>query len=60
MGMLSYGFSGKPNNIKYTISLQTDTQQALLSKLGANEAHLLTHDYSDNVAQIERVSAQFI
>ena len=51
MDMLGYGFSDKPNNIKYSISLQTDIQQALLSKLGVNEVHLLTHDYGDNVAQ---------
>lgn len=51
MDMLGYGFSDKPNNLQYSISLQTDIQQALLSKLGINDAHLLTHDYGNNVAQ---------
>jgi len=51
LDMLGYGFSDKPDDLEYSISLQTDIQQALLSKLGVNEVHLLTHDYGDNVAQ---------
>lgn len=49
--MLGFGFSDKPKNIKYTISLQVDIQEALLLKLGVSEFHLVAHDYGDNVAQ---------
>lgn len=49
--MLGFGFSDKPNNIDYSIALQTDIHESLLTHLGVNAFHILAHDYGDNVAQ---------
>jgi pimeloyl-ACP methyl ester carboxylesterase len=49
--MLGFGFSEKPRDIVYSISMQADFQEALLERLGAGEAHILAHDYGDTVAQ---------
>ena len=51
MDMLGFGFSDKPDNIQYSISLQTDILEALLKELNIDKVHLLAHDYGDNVAQ---------
>ena len=51
MDMLGFGFSDKPDNIQYSISLQTDILEALLKELDIKKVHLLAHDYGDNVAQ---------
>lgn len=51
MDMLGFGFSDKPDNIRYTISLQADILEALLKKLNIKKAHVLAHDYGDNIAQ---------
>lgn len=51
MDMLGFGLSDKPKDIHYSISLQTDIQEALLFELNIKEVHLLAHDYGDNIAQ---------
>lgn len=51
MDMLGFGFSDKPDNIDYTISMQTDIQEALLKNLNIEKVNLIAHDYGDNVAQ---------
>lgn len=51
MDMLGFGFSDKPDNITYSTFQQADIQIALLKKLGVKEAHILAHDYGDNIAQ---------
>ena len=51
MDMLGFGFSDKPDDIQYSISLQTDIIEALLKELDIKNVHLLAHDYGDNVAQ---------
>ncbi|MFY7670406.1 alpha/beta fold hydrolase [Tenacibaculum sp. MEBiC06402] len=49
--MLGFGLSDKPNDIDYSISIQTDIQEAFLKQLGIKRFHILAHDYGDNVAQ---------
>lgn len=51
MDMLGFGFSDKPDDITYSISLQADMQEALLRKLSIKRVNLLAHDYGDNIAQ---------
>lgn len=49
--LLGYGFSAKPADYEYRILDQADLCEALLSKLGVSEYHVLAHDYGDTVAQ---------
>lgn len=49
--MLGFGFSDKPSEIEYSISLQADIHERLLKYLGVNKFHIIAHDYGDNVAQ---------
>ncbi len=51
MDMLGFGFSDKPDNIEYTISMQTDILEALLSELNIKKMNIVAHDYGDNVTQ---------
>ncbi len=51
MDMLGFGFSDKPNDIQYSISMQADILEALLKELDVQKVHLLAHDYGDNIAQ---------
>lgn len=51
LDMLGFGLSDKPKNSEYLISQQADIYQALLTKLGVSEYHILAHDYGDTVAQ---------
>ncbi len=51
MDMLGFGFSDKPDNIGYTISMQTNILEALLKNLNVANVNLIAHDYGDNVAQ---------
>lgn len=51
MDMLGFGFSDKPNNIEYTMALQTDILEALLTHLNLKNVHLIAHDYGDNIVQ---------
>lgn len=51
LDMLGFGLSDKPTNSEYLISQQADIFQALLTKLGVSEYHILAHDYGDTVAQ---------
>ncbi|MCA3039930.1 MAG: alpha/beta hydrolase, partial [Rhodocyclaceae bacterium] len=49
--LLGYGFSAKPVDDKYSILNQADLCEAMLTKLGVSEFHILAHDYGDTVAQ---------
>jgi pimeloyl-ACP methyl ester carboxylesterase len=49
--LLGYGFSAKPADYEYSILDQANLCEALLSKLGVSEYHILAHDYGDTVAQ---------
>jgi pimeloyl-ACP methyl ester carboxylesterase len=49
--LLGFGYSDKPKNIKYTISQQANIVQGLISRMGIDDFHLITHDYGDTVAQ---------
>ena len=49
--MLGFGFSDKPRGHAYSLLEQADIQQALLQHLGAEQYHVLAHDYGDSVAQ---------
>lgn len=51
LDMLGFGFSAKPRELDYQISLQADLWQGLARKLGIREGLLLAHDYGDTVAQ---------
>lgn len=51
LDMLGFGLSDKPNNIRYTITEQTDIYESLLRSLSIDEAHFVAHDYGDIVAQ---------
>lgn len=51
LDLLGFGFSDKPNDIKYPIALQADLIEALLESKGIDKIHLLAHDYGDTVAQ---------
>jgi len=51
MDMLGFGFSDKPDNIDYTITMQTDILQALLKYLNVENINFIAHDYGDNVVQ---------
>ena len=48
---LGFGLSDKPTDLHYSIILQADLCQALLSSLGIGRYHILAHDYGDTVAQ---------
>lgn len=49
--LLGYGFSAKPVDCEYSILDQADLCEALLTRLGVSEFHILAHDYGDTVAQ---------
>lgn len=49
--MLGFGLSDKPQNFNYTIHAQADIAEALLTQLGVQKYHLLSHDLGDSVAQ---------
>ena len=49
--MLGFGFSDKPTDAQYSISLQADLFDVLLDKLDVEQYHLVAHDYGDTVAQ---------
>ncbi len=49
--MIGFGFSDKPQNYHYSIFDQADIFEAVLSNLGVNKCHLISHDYGDTVAQ---------
>ncbi len=49
--LLGYGFSAKPVDYDYSILDQADLCEALLTRLGVREYHILAHDYGDTVAQ---------
>ena len=49
--MLGFGFSAKPAQGDYRISVQADLQLGLLKHLNIDSYHILAHDYGDTVAQ---------
>jgi pimeloyl-ACP methyl ester carboxylesterase len=49
--LLGYGFSAKPVEYDYSTIDQADLCEALLTRLGVAEFHILAHDYGDTVAQ---------
>lgn len=49
--MPGFGFSAKPKKFPYSISRQADLFERIASKLGIAQAHVLSHDYGDTVAQ---------
>ncbi len=51
MDWLGYGFSDKPGDLDYSVAHQADILEALLQHLGIRDAHLMAHDYGDNIAQ---------
>lgn len=51
LDMLGFGFSAKPRDCDYPISLQADLCQAVLDHCKAGAVHVLAHDYGDTVAQ---------
>lgn len=51
LDMIGYGLSDKPSDFQYTIKIQADIIERLLSKYSIAEYHILSHDYGDSVAQ---------
>ena len=57
LDMLGFGFSDKPagfskdSSVQYSIHTQANIFTALLQKLNIQQAHVLSHDYGDTVAQ---------
>ncbi|AZQ86109.1 alpha/beta hydrolase [Colwellia sp. Arc7-635] len=51
LDMLGFGFSEKPKDIEYLITLQADIYSAFLTTLNISSYHILAHDYGDTVAQ---------
>ena len=51
LDMLGFGFSDKPQNVTYTISMQADLLTHFLNMFNVKAAHILSHDYGDTVAQ---------
>ncbi|PKG97359.1 alpha/beta fold hydrolase [Paraglaciecola sp. MB-3u-78] len=51
LDLLGFGLSDKPTEHQYSLLEQADIVQALLSKLGVKQYHILAHDYGDSVAQ---------
>lgn len=49
--LLGFGYSAKPSQHRYRIAEQADLCLAALAEARATEAHLLSHDYGDTVAQ---------
>ena len=49
--LLGFGFSAKPRDCGYPISLQADLCQAVLDHFHVGAVHVLAHDYGDTVAQ---------
>jgi len=49
--MIGFGFSDKPPHHPYSLFDQCDLHEVLLDKLGITQAHVLSHDYGDTVAQ---------
>lgn len=49
--LMGFGFSAKPQEHAYSILDQADLCEALLTRLGVRDYHLLAHDYGDTVAQ---------
>ena len=49
--LLRFGFSAKPPHHDYRIGEQADLCLAALAEAGIGEAHVLSHDYGDTVAQ---------
>jgi pimeloyl-ACP methyl ester carboxylesterase len=48
---LGFGFSDKPHNFNYSISIQADICEAMVIKSGVRNVHILAHDYGVSVAQ---------
>lgn len=51
LDLLGFGLSDKPKGHPYSLLEQADIVQALLSKQGVKQYHILAHDYGDSVAQ---------
>jgi pimeloyl-ACP methyl ester carboxylesterase len=51
LDLLGFGLSDKPSEHQYSLLEQADIVQALLSKQGVKQYHILAHDYGDSVAQ---------
>ena len=51
LDLLGFGLSDKPSNHQYSLLEQANIVQALLSKQGVKQCHILAHDYGDSVAQ---------
>ncbi len=49
--LLGFGFSAKPAGHHYRIAEQADLCLAALAVAGIDQAHVLSHDYGDTVAQ---------
>jgi pimeloyl-ACP methyl ester carboxylesterase len=47
--MIGYGFSDKPTDLGYTTFDQADLFEALLSNLGVERVHILSHDYGNTI-----------
>ncbi len=49
--MLGFGLSDKPKDFAYSISIQADLFEMLMSIQKVESVHILAHDYGDTVAQ---------
>lgn len=47
--MIGYGFSDKPRSFGYTTFDQADILEALITKLGIANLHILAHDYGNTI-----------
>lgn len=51
LDMIGFGFSDKPTTQPYSISVQANLIETLLTALDVSEYRVLAHDYGDTVAQ---------
>lgn len=51
LDLLGFGFSDKPYPYHYLIQEQADIVEALVTQLGLQRFHVISHDYGDTVAQ---------
>jgi pimeloyl-ACP methyl ester carboxylesterase len=49
--MVGYGFSDKPADFGYTTFDQVDVLQRLISQMGIERLHILSHDYGNTLVQ---------
>jgi pimeloyl-ACP methyl ester carboxylesterase len=49
--MIGYGFSAKPNDLRYTTFDQMDALEKLIAKFGLARLHVLSHDYGNTIIQ---------